>query len=196
MQRLIFITILTALLGACTAPGYRLSELDRLDPYRAVLIEPVQVSFADEWRPYNPNTRLPYNDAEMAAIRDRVAESFDSRFRAAMIGNGIRVVDEAGDGVLRIKPELRNVILHAPSPDIVIGKVFTRSVGRMELRAEFNDPASGDSLIILTDEQRGRDYGIFRRASNQANRQQLYQMFELWAEIIAEDMLGPGYAAN
>lgn len=196
MNKVFMLLLVSLSLLACTAGGPKIAELDSLGQYDSVMIEPVEVTFADNWEPRYGNTRISFSDNDIETVRGRVASIFDQRFRAALESNGVEVVNEAGPDVLRISPQLREVYLHAPLPEKVVGSIHVRRVGSMQLRAEFSDSGSGESLVILQDDKRGRDAGYFRMASGPQERFQLHQMIDDWALVIAEDMLGPRYASN
>lgn len=192
----IFLLLVTLSFVACTTGGPNIAELEPLGQYDSVMIEPVEVAFASDWDPRYGNTRISFSDNDIEKVRDRVASIFDQRFRTSLESNGIEVVNEAGPDVLRISPQLREVYLYAPLPEKVVGSIHVRRVGSMQLRAEFSDASSGESLVILQDDKRGRDAGHFRMASGPQERFQLHQMIDDWALVIAEDMLGPRYASK
>jgi hypothetical protein len=194
MKRLLLLMLFGLPLAACTTAGNRPADFDALAEYDAVMIEPVTVVFDENWEPKTPNSRLPLSERELDNVRRKLAAIFDERFRSQLEAASVRIADRPGDGVLLIKPELRDVWLYAPAPESVFGSIYIRRVGSMQLHAEFVDAETNERLLILQDDKQGRDYGYMHAASSTQNRFLLQQMFDEWALVIAEDLLGPRYA--
>lgn len=188
MRISILILPLFLALGACSSTGSS-PDMAELQRYDAVLVEPVKVSFSEDWEPLMPNSRLPLGDKELERLRIRVGDIFNERFKASLARHGVEVVDTAGEGVLRITPVLSDVVISAPNPEAAFGSIFIRNVGHMSLRADFADAMSGESLVVLQDDVKGRQAGLLTRATRQYNEARLAQLFEQWADIVAEDML-------
>ena len=189
MRRVILLMAAGLLLGACTSGGPSVAEIEVLKRYDAVMIEPVEVELSPHWEPMRPNSHLPLSDAEKEKARQMVARTFDQRFREGLEENGVTVVDTAGSDVLRISPELRRVSISAPHPEMAVGNILVRRVGNMVLHARFADSVSGEVIVTLEDGTRNHLASNLRPASSTYNRQRLEQQFDIWAEIIAEDML-------
>ena len=189
MRTLILLTTTVFFLAACTSTGPRVAEVEMLKQYDAVMVEPVTVEFSPHWEPLRSNSRLPLSDAEKEKVREMVASTFDRQFRKGLEEEGVTVVDTAGGNVLRITPVLRKVSISAPNPEAAIGSILVRQVGSMVLHASFADSVSGEVIVSLEDSTRNQQAGNFRHASSPYNRQFLEQQFDIWAEIIAEDML-------
>lgn len=196
MKKLLFLVLLAVPLAACTTTSRQSTGFDELADYDAVMIAPVSVSFDADWEPKTSESRISLDERGLERVRKNVAEVFDQRLRYIFEREGIRIVDQAGPRVLSLKPELRDVWLYAPDPESVFGTILIRRVGSMQLYIEFRDSVSDEGLIVLQDYKQGRDRGYLQPASKTKNRFLLNEMFDEWAIVIAEDLLGPGYKSD
>lgn len=161
-------------------------DLD-LSRYNKVMVDPVTVEFDKDWRPIQTGSHLEMSQRDRERLKKDIAEVFNKTFREEL-GEGLDVVETAGSGVVRITPELIDVHLNAPTPLMQPGATFTRSVGYVTLHLVFRDAVTGEQLLELHDNVRGRDIGLLRPASPAYNRTELARIFADWAQVVREDL--------
>src|SRR5690606_2913984 len=117
-------------------------------------------------------------------VKRDIAAVFHESFARQLEAGGLEVVDQAGPGVLLIRPKLLNVYLNAPAAHLQQGRTYARRVGQMTLDVSFVDAGSKEMLVQLTDHVKGRDIGLLRPAGPVFNRVELTDLFEDWALVI------------
>lgn len=177
-------------LAGCAGSTARTEDF-ALAGYDKVMIDPVSVSLQKNGLPGTTGTRLPPGEEEVQRIKRDIADIFNESFASELGRRGLMVVGSPGPGVLRITPELVDVRLNAPLEHATHSlRTYVRSVGDITLSVEFRDSRSGEALLTLYDTMQGRDLGLLRPASPVYTRIELARIFEDWAQVIREDILG------
>jgi hypothetical protein len=153
--------------GLVLRPGTRLGAVfvkpdADIVAFKSVKLDPVQISFAANWDP-NSDRRSQsrrLNAADIAAIRERLAELFHETFRAELARGGYALVEEAGPDTLRVSPAIVDLFITAPA-DTAVGRsrTYTSQTGRMTLVVELRDSVTGELLARAVDRRGGRSTG-------------------------------------
>jgi len=93
---------------------------------------------------------------EKQDIRDGLARVLRNAFSLELTHSGqYQIVSAPGEGVLRIKAEIRDLYINAPDlPRAGIVRHYTLSVGEMTLVAELRDAPTGDLIARVFDRKR------------------------------------------
>ncbi|MBT8421820.1 MAG: DUF3313 family protein [Gammaproteobacteria bacterium] len=167
-------------------PGVELSG------YNKIIVEAAEVSFRENWqRDQNAERRSPnrwVKDDDMARIRGNLAERVNEIFVAELTENGgFEVVTEPGPDVLRLTPEVVDLDIYAPDlfePNST--RYFVEEAGRMTLRLDLEDAATGEPVGRIIDTRRARNYTDLRRANSVTNRVETDAMLRRWASLLRD----------
>jgi len=163
-----------------------------LSIYNKVKILACYVDFVKDWeRDYNLNQiglngRVRDKDAE--AIKTRLSDEFTKVFTDELTKSGFPVVDEAGAGVLLLRPALINVDVVAP--DIMTAgmqNTYIRSAGAMTLYMEMYDSAT-NTLIARVVDPEADDDGFAQIANRVTNKAAADRILRRWAELLAKHL--------
>jgi hypothetical protein len=134
-----------------TRPDAQLSGYDKL------LLDPIEVSIRKDWDP-RPAGR-PISVAARQRIKEGLARVLREEFTKEIEAGGrYEVVDQADEGVLRVRAEIRDLYITAPDPDHAgIVRTYTVSLGEMTLVAELRDAPTGELLARVIDNRRDPD---------------------------------------
>ena len=125
-----------------------------LSLYNKVMLDPIEVSFRKGWDPRPGGVAV--NAKEKQEIRDGLARVLRNAFSRELTHSGqYQIVTAPGEGVLRIKAEIRDLYINAPDlPRAGIVRHYTLSVGEMTLVAELRDAPTGDLIARVFDRKR------------------------------------------
>lgn len=176
--------------GLVLRPGTRLGAVfvkpdADIVAFRSVKLDPVQISFASNWDP-NADRRSAsrrLNAADIAAIKDRLAELFLETFRAELARGGYALVDEAGPDTLRVTPLIVDLFITAPA-DTAVGRsrTYTTESGRMTLVLEARDSVTGELLARAVDRRVARSAaGQMQWTNRVTNSADAQQAIRVWA---------------
>ncbi len=126
--------------------------------YIKVLILPSQVAFKKNWqRDYNRSKKSSsthLSDNNVLRIKTDFATLFDTVFTEELIkGNEKILVDNAGTGVLLIKPVIFDLDLNDPDTMSNRNHTFVNEAGEATLFLELYDSVSGEILARMIDNQ-------------------------------------------
>jgi len=166
-------------------PGADMSQYDKI-----YLVEPY-VAFKKNWqREQNrqwQNKRVSTGD--MDKIKTELAALFMDVFSKTLIDGGYRLVTEAGDDVLLIKPAIINLDIVAPdtnSPGIT--RSYSETAGEMTLYMELYDSVTGDLIAKALDRKRDRVTGYFQWRNKVSNRAAANRILQVWADVLKEGL--------
>ena len=163
-------------------PGASFAAYDR------VAILDTDVQFAKKWqRDYNADTAGVQNrvtTADMERMKAGIASEFRKVFAAELQkGDGYKVVESAGPGVLVLRPALLEVQVTAP--ELQLGdarRTLARSAGQMTLYLELWDSDNKTILARIMDSQEDDSMGArARRMDRGRNKEALDAMLSDWA---------------
>lgn len=158
--------------------------------YKRVRLEPLQVSFHQDW---NPNrTRRGANRlsaADFDNIKSSLANAFATAATAELARGGYDVVTEADEDVLDVTPFIINLIITAPDTRTAgRSRTYTANAGQMTLVAELRDSETGQILMRVIDNQRARSTGTFQWTTSVTNMGAARQTITGWASTLRRQL--------
>jgi hypothetical protein len=151
--------------------------------YRSVMLDPVEVSFADPNRRSGGTRRL--NARDVASIQTRLAELFREVFRTELGRGGYQLVDEPGPETLRVRAAI--VDLNVTAPDTMAPgrtRTYTASSGSMTLVMELRDSISGELLARAVDTRSARSTGALSLTNRVTNTADARRAIGVWASAL------------
>lgn len=155
--------------------------------YTSVLLDPLQVRFSTNWDPNSGRRGLSgrLNAADVAAIKDQLAEVFQETFRAELARGGFAIVTEPGPDTLRVTPAV--IELYITAPDVASAgrtRTYVANSGRMTLVAELRDSVTGEILARALDTQSGRGFGTLTWSNRVTNMADARAAIQIWASAL------------
>ncbi len=170
---------------AYVKPGVSFADFDKL-----VLLD-CYVEFTDDWqRSYNLQEiglsgRI--KDKDMEKIKEAVADEFRKVFTTELADKGgYEIVDEAGPGVLILRPAIINLDPTAPDVTLSTHRTIVDSAGSMTLYMELYDGANNEIIARVADPRQDKFGGL---ANRMTNRQAADRILRHWAKLL-RDALG------
>ena len=160
-----------------------------LSPYNKVLLDPIEVAFHKNWDARSvAGTRI--TSAEKLAMREGLARILREEFVRVLTKDGrYSVVDTAGDDVLRIRAEIKNLYINAPDlPRAASVRTYTLSLGEMTLLAELRDSVTGDLIARVTDRKRDPESAFLELTTRVDNVAAARRAAATWARILREQL--------
>lgn len=153
--------------------------------YRRLILEPVTVSFVEDWRKNHPEI----SDREFRRTRDEAAKLFREEFERELIRAGkYTFAQDPGADVLVVAPAITELDIPAPYADNTdLRTMAPRSIS-MRVTAELRDAASG-TLVGRVDMFAGGDeYGLheFREGNRTTNAFEMRNAVRDWARLLHE----------
>ena len=174
--------------------GYRAPGVD-FRPYTKVMIDPAEAAFRKNWqRDYNKvhfdlENRIRDEDAQ--EILAEAKEGLDEAFARVFQDSGYQVVTAPGPDVLRLKPYLADLDVHAPDLKISArNRTFAEEAGSARLVLEVRDSASGALLAGGVDKRDIGDLSFLERRTSVSNRGDFSRAFRRWAELSVDALNG------
>jgi len=169
---------------------YRLPDAT-LSGYNKVMLEDCEVTFRKNWqRDQNRSRRSGYRVTaeDMARIRNDIAERFRIIFTKELQDKEVyEIVAEAGDGVLLLRPRIVDLDVFAPDLKTPGRQTtYTTSAGRMTLRLDLVDAATGTVIGQVVDRRRAREDTFGQRTNSVTNRAESDRIIRRWAVILRE----------
>jgi hypothetical protein len=156
-----------------------------LSGYKQVMIDPVNVLFAKNWKPKEIGSRRDLSTNDIERIRSNVAKLVYETFIDELKKGGYTVATAPGPDVLEVRPGIIN--LYVTAPDTMTAgrsRTFTASAGEMTLVAELADSETGQVIARVLDRYRARDTGNFRMSSSVENASEARSAASGWAKIL------------
>jgi len=174
-------------------PGADLSRYDR------ILLATPYVAFRKNWqRDQNrmwQNKKVSTDDMER--IKTELAGLFTDVFSKTLGDAGYRLVSEAGEDVLLIRPAIVNLDIVAPdthSPGIT--QSYSETAGEMTLYMELYDSVTGDLIAKALDRKRDRRTGYFQWRNKVSNRAAANRILQVWAKVLKEGLEDAGVKSS
>lgn len=158
-----------------------------LSRYRAIMLDPVEVSFERHWNPKPAGRELTI--PEKTKLRADVARVVQKEFVSELTQGGYQVVTEPGDDVLRVRAEVRDLYLNAPDvPRATRTQTYTRSAGKLTLVAELRDSASGALIARALDRYEDPENAWFELTTSIDNNEAARKAAESWARALRSQL--------
>jgi hypothetical protein len=170
----------TELASVYTDPGADLSI------YKRIWLQDATVAFKKNWqRDQNRGLRFKVQTSDMEQIKEDVATIFREVFTQELVEGGYKLVEEAGDDVLKLKPSI--VDLDVVAPDIQHANrtmTYSESAGEMTLNLELYDSVTGDKIAKATDRKQDFRKGYIEWRTKVSNRSIARRMMKSWARAL------------
>ncbi len=149
--------------------------------YTKVLVAPVEVSFSRSWNPRDYGT-FGLKSADVDRIRRELAQMTYDIFSKALGEGGYTIVQEAGECVLQVRPDIVNLYVNAPDTMQAGGRrSYVLDAGEMTMSLELRDSVTGTLLAQARDRKRGTDNGRVTLANSVMNRGEAERALRAWA---------------
>ena len=149
--------------------------------YTRVKIAPVQVSFSKSWNPRDYGS-FGLRGSDVDRIRRDLANLTLQVFSKVLGEGGYAVVQEAGEGVLEVEPNIVNLYINAPDTmDAGRSRSYVLSAGEMTLALELRDSVTGTLLAEARDRKRGPEHSTLQVSNRVVNRQEAERALRVWA---------------
>jgi len=161
-----------------------------LAAYKRVKIDPVEVSFHKSWDPTRTGSNIKVGATERQKILDGMAKLVQEEFaRELQANNGYAVTEESGDDVVRVKINIANLYVTAPSGSSAgRSRTYVVSAGEMTLVAELIDSRSGDVLARVVDRREARSTGSVALSGSVYNQGEARSIAAGWARILRKSL--------
>lgn len=158
-----------------------------LGAYHSLIIDPVYVAFAKNWRPTTA-AGWSVSASDLENIRTRMAKLvYDSFSKEMQRKGGFPVVTAAGPDVLRVKLNIINLVVTAPDTmSAGMSRTYVASPGQATLYAEFYDSQTGAILARVLDRQEAENGPGFRMSNSVTNAYAAQQVTDQWARILRD----------
>jgi hypothetical protein len=156
--------------------------------YDKVMLDPIEVAFRKGWDPKPGGVAV--NAEEKQNIRDGLARVLRDAFSRELTHSGrYQVVTAPGEGVLRIKAEIRDLYINAQDlPRAGIVRTYTLSVGEMTLVAELRDAPTGDLIARVFDRKRDPESVWLELTTRVDNVAAAQRAAASWAQALREQL--------
>jgi len=165
---------------AFARPGAKLSAYDK------VIVDPVNVTFARDWKPKKTGSSLSLPEEDKERIRSGVAKAVHEEFvRELSSKSTYQVVTSPGPGVLRVKPDIMNLYVSAPDTGgAARSRPYVSSAGRMTLLAELSDSASGEVQARVVDRREAPNNTRMTLSGSVENAAEAREIAAGWARTL------------
>jgi hypothetical protein len=120
--------------------------------------------------------------ADVDRIRSTLAGMTRDTFAAVLGAGGYTVVQQPGEGVLEVRPDIVNLFVNAPDAmNASRSRSYVVDAGEMTLALELRDSVTGTLLARARDRRRGTEIGRMTWANSVFNRQEADRALEAWA---------------
>ncbi len=160
--------------------------------YKQVRLDAVEVAFDKNWDPNRDvrelSRRLSQSDIE-AMKADLVAE-FGEAFKEEFAKAGYTLVDQSGEGVLRVTASVKDLYINAPDAQGVNRvRSFVADAGRMTLVAELRDAVTGQALAHIVDREQGLQIGRVQPSTSVTNSAEAHRIIAAWVDALRKEVI-------
>ena len=152
--------------------------------YKRLMIEPLTVEFAEEWRKQHPDVA----DTELRRIQLEAAKDFREVFTKILVDEGPFELAEVREAdVFVVVPRLLDLDIPAPETDLDVSTYSPRPVS-LQMTGELRDGVSGEILLRVIRIE-GEPYYMFndiRLANRTANAREIRLSMERWSRLVRE----------
>lgn len=165
--------------------------------YSSILIEQAPVSFRKRWE---HDQRVRYKssitDKDMDRIKSRAQKSLHEELVKRFEKDAkFKLVSAAGEGVLKLKPQIVDLDVHAPDVDLANKKSFITSAGSARLVLEVLDAESDEKLAVLIDRRDASFHPSPIKTSRVVNNAEMRSIYRAWAKNISRQLQSNAVAA-
>lgn len=160
------------------APGVSLAG------YRRVMLDPVDVGFAEGWEARNPGVTID----DLTRIRSQAGAAFRQIFGFALTSNdGYGLTTQPDADVLRVSTTISNLDVTRSSADAATQRPsYVVSSAGLVLLMDLRDSRSGVLLVRVIDRGKGRAAGDLRIENSVLESTDARRALEMWAGLLRE----------
>jgi len=165
---------------------YRRPDVD-IGVYNKIMLGEPSIEFSKNWNPRNYGT-FGLSATQLTNIRVELAAMAKSVFAKTLSDGGYEIVNDVGDGVLVITPNIVDVFINAPAVSTAgRSRTYTMDAGSATLVLQVNDAVTGTLLAVALDK---RQSGISRMqwATSVSNRAAANDMLKSWAAGLKREL--------
>lgn len=155
------------------APGAPLAH------YQRVMVDPVEITFKEDWRKSHPDL----TDKDLEALRAQLTTMLQEMLVKEFARGGYTLAEAPDTDVLRVRASLSDVDLIAPETKLD-KHTLARSDGEMTLRVEAFDAPSGALVARARDYEKDPESQRFERVDRISTNVAARRIFEKWAEAL------------
>jgi hypothetical protein len=156
-----------------------------LAAYKRIKLDPVEVEFRKAKDPAREGSAIKLSSEEREKIRSNVARVVEEEFaKELQKASAYQVANDAGPGVLRVKPRILDLYVNAPDVGQGRSRTLVSSAGEMTLMAELSDSASGQVLARIADRRDASKQGRMYLVNGTVNEQEARRIAARWAQIL------------
>ena len=159
--------------------------------YNRIMMTDCFVAFKKDWQEdqKKPGSRTKVSSSEMEKIKTEVAIMFREVFAEELSKDGgYEIVDDAGEGVLLVRPAI--VDLDIAAPDTMTAgrsRTYTTEAGAATIFIELYDSVTGDVLARGADRKvAGKVGGYLTYTNRVTNQADARRMMRSWAKALRE----------
>jgi len=164
-----------------------------LSIYTRIWLDDASVAFKKNWlRDQNRNSRgsaFRVRDSDVARIKEDVATLFREVFTAELLEGGYKLVEQAGEDVLIVKPAI--IDMDVIAPDLMTSgrtSSYSESAGEMTLKLDLYDSLTNDKIVTARDHKRDYRKGYVEWRTRVNNRATAQRMMSSWARAFRESL--------
>lgn len=154
--------------------------------YRRVMIEPLSIEYAKEWRRQHPEV----SDAELRRLETEARENFREEFIDVLVEEGPYELAETREAdVLHVVPRVVDLDIPAPDAGSQPGtKSYSPHPVRMQITGELRDAATNTLVlrVIMFESQQRYPFEELRLANRVTNAHEMRTAFTRWSRLVRE----------
>lgn len=156
-----------------------------LEGYKAVRLEPLQVSFDQNWNPNRGSRSTQLTAADFERITNTLSQEFARVSASELARSGYAIVQRSGPDVLEVQPFIVDLFITAPSTQGAgRTRTYTANAGRMTLVAELRDSETNTILFRVVDRRNASSTGTFQLSTSVSNMGAARQAIQRWAAAL------------
>ncbi len=159
--------------------------------YSQIQLETATVAFRKNWkRNQNHNRPFKVTDSDMENIKTELSALFNTVFSEELSGKGnYEMVSGSSGNTMRISPDVVDLDIFAPdTKHSYVERDFTTQAGRMTLKLEIYDSATGKLLATASNRQDARHRGRMQWTTSISNMADARQMLQRWARDLRKGL--------
>jgi Protein of unknown function (DUF3313) len=160
--------------------------------YNRILLRPVEVSFAKDWKPDASGSVLyTMNKPDREKIKSDLAELFQEVTAEVLSKGGYTIASEADKDVLEVRAAIVNLYITAPDVSMQVSgrsRVYTTDAGQMTLVAETYDSVTGQLLSRAYDRREDSGSGQWQWTTSVSNSAAARQEIRRWADLFKKSL--------
>ncbi|HEY5808439.1 MAG TPA: DUF3313 family protein [Povalibacter sp.] len=160
-----------------------------LTGYDKILLRPLTVSFASNWKPERDSSSALYHmtPPDREKIKKDLADAFADVFREVLQEKGgYQLVAEPAEDVLEVQSAIINLYITAPDVSrqtAGMTRVYTSDAGEMTLVTQLHDSVTGQLLSRVYD-RRDDTGGMWQWTTSVSNGADARREIRSWAELL------------